>query len=164
MENALQEAFRTNFVHVTELFPAILDHCFSSHQINIYDENFKVILQDCCHRRRRNNSSLLQTDQNAESYALLELVEYVQAMHGGELSAYEFPEPDRRLLQLASSSTEATEIEQMVVACEVLQAALARLNAEQRTVFNTLLETVHYGLTSDNIWQPLSVVPSYPNA
>lgn len=89
-------------------------------QINIFDVKLDIILQDFCHRRGRNNSALLQTEQRAESYALLHLEEYVQEINSRQLSVEDLPEPDWAPPQLRSSSTEAIKAQQMATVWEEL--------------------------------------------
>lgn len=66
-----------------------------------------------------------------------ELEKYQKAMIEQELSASKDLRMEQNLPQLSSSTTRATEAEQMVAVRKACQAALSNLNAEGRSVFNT---------------------------
>lgn len=70
-------------------------------------------MQDFHQRQGRNNSALLQTDRGAETYALLEIEEYLHRLNGQKLLDYELSEPDRMLSELNSGYTETTETAQV---------------------------------------------------
>lgn len=105
---ALQEGFRSNFVRLTDVFGTIFVYCFLLHPRNIYDKKIEIILQDFRLKRVKYNSAMLQTEQNSKAIAFLEVWEYLQENNSQKLPAYELSHLEQTILQLNSSSTEAS--------------------------------------------------------
>lgn len=94
-------------------------------------------------------------DRISDLYALLELEGYLWGVNGWGLSDYELPYPDQSLSQFDFSTTGTTEAKKLAATWQELQRALQNPNAEQRSVFNKKVGTVHPGMICENIEQPL---------
>lgn len=128
-KNVLQEGLRSNFVPITELFAIILVHCFPSDWRNTYHEDsaFRFVW------------TIASNGSNAESYPISELDEYFWEMNGRGLPNYDLPEADLMLPLSKSSTTEDTEVGQVVAARKKLWETLPNLSEEQIVVLNTIV-------------------------
>lgn len=85
-------------------------------------------------------------------------------MNGCEQSAYEPPGLDRALMQLISSVIDVTEAGQLPAVWEQVQGAQTNLEAEQRLILNTIVETLHTTLACDSVRLPPFDIFSSPNS
>ena len=153
---ALQFAFRSLFVPLTEIFATLLAFCNVSDPVGLWEEFRARLVQDI--RQRFRQRPQLQSTEQAEKYVLLEIENYLQSMVRKTLKDFgDFPDVELGLEVLeeaapgvgqgGNGNESPEQLRQQVVDC------VTSFNEGQKNLFDKVVGAVLPGTTADTVIQ-----------
>ncbi len=146
---ALRESFASEFVPLSHVFATILAYCEPSDPLSLWNEHKSIFVSDI-RLRHRGRITVLQDEETALSYVLLEVQESL--MGNFTLEIFQLPSLKEDVPALLDEEGEQeTDSERLRRAVD--EAALSS-NAGQRAVFDAVVGCVLPGVSSSNLEAP----------
>ena len=141
----MQEAFSSNFDHLTEVFTIIMAFCEPANPLRIWEKTKHQMIADF---RRRHIGEYL-TDELAEAYVLNEIQNSLREISPSlSFKSLNLPVPPEHSYHIDTESTEPVPTTENI---ESVMSSTKNFNNEQRRVFNTIIGEILPGVTTENL-------------
>ncbi len=140
---ALRELFASEFVPFPHVFATILAYCEPSDPLSLWNEHKGLFVSDV-RLRHRGRATVLQDEETALSYLLLEVQESLQLMSNFGLETLQLSSPQEDLPALMSQTEEQESVPERWR--RAVEEAVPSLNADQRDAFDAVVGCVLPGV------------------